>query len=157
VPVIDGIDKADPDPPNASLDPLGNRGFRMPYLGQRGIRGATPPPVVTTTNEAREPPSAFLRRCLVRTLRPADPGPWPWWSGFCRRSTNQTAQHLVSGGASRHTPLLGDRDSGRRARGLVLSLTLFHGISQNNPRPLCRMLPPLSPMLATPDYPCVEG
>ena len=75
--LIDEIDKADPDLPNAFLELLGNRGFTVPYLGQRVIRGATPPLVVITTNEERELPSAFLRRCLVRTLSlPADLAPW---------------------------------------------------------------------------------
>jgi len=67
--LIDEIDKADPDLPNAFLELLGNRGFTVPYLGQRVIRGGTPPLVVITTNEERELPNAFLRRCLVRTLR----------------------------------------------------------------------------------------
>jgi len=75
--LIDEIDKADPDLPNAFLELLGNRGFTVPYLGRRVIRGATPPLVVITTNEERELPNAFLRRCLVRTLRlPADLAPW---------------------------------------------------------------------------------
>jgi MoxR-like ATPase len=67
--LIDEIDKADPDLPNAFLELLGNRGFTVPYLGERVVRSACPPLVVITTNEERELPSAFLRRCLVLTLR----------------------------------------------------------------------------------------
>ncbi len=75
--LIDEIDKADPDLPNAFLELLGNRGFAVPYLGQRVVRGDTPPLVVITTNEERELPQAFLRRCLVLTLKlPADLKPW---------------------------------------------------------------------------------
>jgi MoxR-like ATPase len=75
--LIDEIDKADPDLPNAFLELLGNRGFAVPYLGQRVVRGTTPPLVVITTNEERELPAAFLRRCLVLTLKlPADLQPW---------------------------------------------------------------------------------
>jgi hypothetical protein len=75
--LIDEIDKADPDLPNAFLEVLGNRGFSVPYLGQRVVRGDTPPLVVITTNEERELPQAFLRRCLVLTLElPADLKPW---------------------------------------------------------------------------------
>ena len=75
--LIDEIDKADPDLPNAFLELLGNRGFTVPLLGRRVIRGARPPLVVITTNEERELPNAFLRRCLVRTLRLPEPlAPW---------------------------------------------------------------------------------
>ena len=75
--LIDEIDKADPDLPNAFLELLGNRGFAVPYLGQRVIRGDTPPLVVITTNEERELPAAFLRRCLALTLSlPEDLAPW---------------------------------------------------------------------------------
>jgi MoxR-like ATPase len=75
--LIDEIDKADPDLPNAFLELLGNRGFTVPYLGNRVVRGERPPLVVITTNEERELPNAFLRRCLVLTLRlPPDLKPW---------------------------------------------------------------------------------
>ncbi len=75
--LIDEIDKADPDLPNAFLELLGNRGFSVPHLGQRVIRGDRSPLVIITTNEERELPNAFLRRCLVRTLcLPADLAPW---------------------------------------------------------------------------------
>jgi MoxR-like ATPase len=75
--LIDEIDKADPDLPNAFLELLGNRGFSVPYLGQRVVRSVRPPLVVVTTNEERELPNAFLRRCLVLTLRlPEDLKPW---------------------------------------------------------------------------------
>jgi MoxR-like ATPase len=75
--LIDEIDKADPDLPNAFLELLGNRGFSVPYLGRRVVRGERAPLVVITTNEERELPNAFLRRCLVLTLRlPRDLKPW---------------------------------------------------------------------------------
>jgi MoxR-like ATPase len=68
--LIDEIDKADPDLPNAFLEVLGNQGFGVPFLGQRVVRGATPPLVVITTNEERDLPAAFLRRCFVHILKP---------------------------------------------------------------------------------------
>ncbi|WP_428506494.1 AAA family ATPase [Roseateles sp.] len=67
--LIDEIDKADPDLPNALLEILANKGFRVPYGGQLVRCGdQNRPLVVITTNEERELPSAFLRRCLVLTL-----------------------------------------------------------------------------------------
>ena len=68
--LIDEIDKADPDLPNAFLEVLGNQGFSVPFLGQRVVRGATPPLVIITTNEERDLPDAFLRRCFVHILKP---------------------------------------------------------------------------------------
>ena len=74
--LIDEIDKADADVPNALLDVLGNRSFEVPYLpeGQRivqGLAGAMPL-IVITTNEERELPAAFVRRCVVLNLNPPE-------------------------------------------------------------------------------------
>ncbi len=69
--LIDEIDKADPDLPNALLEVLANLGFREPYGGTEiGCSEATRPLVIITTNEERELPHAFLRRCLVHRLEP---------------------------------------------------------------------------------------
>lgn len=73
--LIDEIDKADPDLPNALLEVLANQGFQVPYTGQFvACTEQNRPIVVITTNEERELPNAFLRRCLVLTLElPATP------------------------------------------------------------------------------------
>lgn len=65
--LIDEIDKADADLPNGLLETLGNGAFTIPYLNEPiGMARNTPPPlVVITTNEERELPRAFLRRCMV--------------------------------------------------------------------------------------------
>ena len=65
--LIDEIDKADPSVPNGLLESLGNQGFQTAQLGDTiGLaRDAKPPLVIITTNEERELPAAFLRRCLV--------------------------------------------------------------------------------------------
>jgi MoxR-like ATPase len=68
--LMDEIDKADPDLPNAFLEVLGNQGFSVPLLGQTVVRGKTPPLVIITTNEERDLPDAFLRRCFVHVLKP---------------------------------------------------------------------------------------
>jgi len=71
--LIDEIDKADADLPNGLLETLGNGRFSVPYLGEPvGRSGGIPPLVVITTNEERELPSAFIRRCLVLHLRLPD-------------------------------------------------------------------------------------
>lgn len=68
--LIDEIDKADSAVPNGLLECLGNHGFHSPPISGsiRLAEGAKPPLVILTTNEDRELPPAFLRRCLVLEL-----------------------------------------------------------------------------------------
>jgi MoxR-like ATPase len=68
--LIDEIDKADTDLPNGLLETLGNGDFTIPYTGTavRQSDESPPPLVVITTNEERELPPAFVRRCLVLPL-----------------------------------------------------------------------------------------
>ena len=68
--LLDEIDKADPDLPNGLLESLGNGEFQVPPLGKRVrcSRDNAPPLIVITTNEERELPAAFVRRCLVLQL-----------------------------------------------------------------------------------------
>ncbi|HVN13552.1 MAG TPA: MoxR family ATPase [Kineosporiaceae bacterium] len=69
--LVDEIDKADPDVPNDLLVPLGSYYFEVDD-GPRVV-AAYPPLVVITTNEERELPRAFLRRCVILALDA--PGP----------------------------------------------------------------------------------
>lgn len=68
--LIDEIDKADSDLPNGLLETLGNSDFAVPHLGLsvRQSEDNPLPLVIITTNEERELPAAFLRRCLVLPL-----------------------------------------------------------------------------------------
>lgn len=78
--LIDEIDKADPDLPNGLLVPLGAGEFEVTETRQQVCRelpktSGGPPSlsnhlVVVTTNEERELPEAFLRRCVVAFLPP---------------------------------------------------------------------------------------
>ncbi|MCP5518557.1 MAG: AAA family ATPase [Verrucomicrobiales bacterium] len=65
--LIDEIDKAESDLPNSLLESLGNTGFQIPAIARVVTRNdrENAPLVVITTNEERELPAAFLRRCLV--------------------------------------------------------------------------------------------
>lgn len=69
--LVDEMDKADADVPNALLEVLGNRSFSVPLLG-RTVRaeGGRMPLVIITTNEERELPAAFIRRCAVLNVSP---------------------------------------------------------------------------------------
>ncbi len=90
--LIDEIDKADADLPNGLLETLGNGGFSVPYLDTPvAIRDGMPPPlVVITTNEERELPAAFVRRCFVLHLRLPDQDP-----RYRKGSDEQKRERLV--------------------------------------------------------------
>jgi len=65
--LIDEIDKADADLANGLLESLGNLAFQVPATGQVVSHpdNCTAPLVIITTNEDRELPPAFVRRCVV--------------------------------------------------------------------------------------------
>lgn len=66
--LIDEIDKADADLPNSLLEIFGERALRLPckpHMLSYGARDALPPLILLTTNEDRELPAPFLRRCVV--------------------------------------------------------------------------------------------
>lgn len=80
--LIDEIDKADADLPNALLDVLGNRSFDVPALSDTTVRAPDHrwPLIIITTNEERELPPAFIRRCAVLNLNPPeDDGKFKGW------------------------------------------------------------------------------
>jgi MoxR-like ATPase len=67
--LVDEIDKADPDVPNNLLEPLGQMSFEAPELARPVV--APPeriPLLVITTNEERDLPAAFLRRCIEHRI-----------------------------------------------------------------------------------------
>ena len=67
--LIDEIDKANAELPNGLLEILGNNAVNIPWLKTTlGGKDCVPPLVVITTNEERELPAAFVRRCLVLNL-----------------------------------------------------------------------------------------
>ncbi len=78
--LIDEIDKAETDLPNGLLEILGNGAFTVPH--HKAVIGRNPniapPLVVITTNEERELPAAFVRRCMVLQLRLPKQGLMGW-------------------------------------------------------------------------------
>jgi MoxR-like ATPase len=67
--LLDEIDKADPDVPNDLLLPLGALRFTVAEVDDGPtVEAKTSPLVVITTNEERDLPRAFVRRCVVLTL-----------------------------------------------------------------------------------------
>ncbi len=76
--LLDELDKAEPDLPNGLLETLGQYRFTVTYINHKDNRTQIENPitanparllVVITTNEERELPTAFVRRCFVHTLK----------------------------------------------------------------------------------------
>ena len=73
--LIDEIDKADSEVPNSLLEALATSGFQLPFGGGAVSLSGARPLIVITTNEDRELPPAFIRRCLVHNMDlPVDAG-----------------------------------------------------------------------------------
>jgi MoxR-like ATPase len=71
--LIDEIDKADPDVPNNLLVTLGSLQFTVSYLNDLRIEAKASPLVFLTSNDERDLPGAFLRRCVTLELKPLAP------------------------------------------------------------------------------------
>ena len=83
--LIDEIDKAETDLPNDLLESLGNGAFTVPWQDNVvKMQEQNPPLVIITTNDERELPAAFIRRCVVLNLNPSkDPKKLEQW--LCKR------------------------------------------------------------------------
>ncbi len=68
--LVDEIDKADTELPNALLECFANQSFQVTHRADpvKGRSDQPSPLIVVTTNEERELPPAFVRRCLVLHL-----------------------------------------------------------------------------------------
>lgn len=79
--LIDEIDKTDPSVPSGLLEALGQGTFEVPRGAVSLHRPGRPAPlIVITTNQERELPAAFVRRCMVLHLQlPTDPDDLRTW------------------------------------------------------------------------------
>ncbi|MEM7359822.1 MAG: MoxR family ATPase [Pseudomonadota bacterium] len=69
--LIDEIDKAEIELPNDLLETIGNGGFSVPWINKTiSTQEENPSFIVITTNDERELPPAFIRRCVVLNLNP---------------------------------------------------------------------------------------
>lgn len=138
--LIDEIDKAPPDVPNGLLEVLGSRQFRIPALNKVfGGAGRPWPLVIITTNEERELPDAFLRRCVVLTHD------LPKGDGYADFLVQHGKAHFGDGAAGQPelikpkilqlaaTQLVEDRDNARLAQvsppGLAEYLDLLYALN----------------------------
>lgn len=64
--LVDEIDKAETDLPNGLLESFANNGFQAPHCRcEVALEDRVAPLLIITTNEERELPAAFVRRCVV--------------------------------------------------------------------------------------------
>jgi MoxR-like ATPase len=70
--LIDEIDKADPDLPNNLLEVLGSLRFEVADTGQYVTCRDGVPLIVITSNDERDLPPAFVRRCVCLNLDQPD-------------------------------------------------------------------------------------
>jgi MoxR-like ATPase len=72
--LLDEMDKADPDIPNNLLVALGSLQFEVEEIGPPPIKASpeTAPLIIVTTNDERDLPRAFLRRCVEIELPALD-------------------------------------------------------------------------------------
>ncbi|MCX6874377.1 MAG: MoxR family ATPase [Verrucomicrobia bacterium] len=83
--LIDEIDKADSEVPNSLLEAFSLGGFGLPYGGGSvTAKGVKSPLIIVTTNEDRELPPAFVRRCLVHQMDPPKDGLKAYFGGRAR-------------------------------------------------------------------------
>jgi len=67
--LLDEIDKADPDLPNNLLVPFGSLAFRVEPTGTTvSTEPENAPLLIITSNDERDLPSAFLRRCIEHEI-----------------------------------------------------------------------------------------
>ncbi|MBK8704637.1 MAG: MoxR family ATPase [Saprospiraceae bacterium] len=66
--LIDEIDKADLDFPNDLLLELDESKFDIPETGEDPIEAKYPPIIIITSNDEKELPGAFLRRCIFHYI-----------------------------------------------------------------------------------------
>ncbi len=67
--LIDEIDKADIDFPNDLLLELDEKRFEVRELGGKVIQAKAPPIVLITSNDEKDLPDAFLRRCVFHYIQ----------------------------------------------------------------------------------------
>jgi len=118
--LVDEIDKADPSVANDMLELLAERRFRVEDItpsrpiAWQGADGDLAPLLVLTTNEERDLPEAFLRRCIVHTMK------WPSDAAENPEKQTQARDHILQIVASHWATLGGVWDEAARGTANLL-------------------------------------
>ena len=164
--LLDEIDKADSDLPNSLLEVLANGGFTLPWGETLHAQNAVAAPtlIVMTSNEERELPAAFVRRCIcLHLVPPPDNEPEKFAEWLCKRAAAhfpgmspeflKKAAQMVHGDRLASPPGLGARP------GLAEYLDLLRALQQiapGNEALQDAWLLRMAPYALQKQYPCVQ-
>lgn len=109
--LIDEIDKADIDFPNDLLRELDEQKFTIEEKGEE-VKANYPPIVFVTSNDEKDLPDAFLRRCLFYYIQ----FPYPQLVDIVKSHFSQSCPELVEAAVKRFTELRQKMEKGKAGK-----------------------------------------
>jgi MoxR-like ATPase len=109
--LIDEIDKADIDFPNDLLRELDEQQFAIEEKGEE-VKANYPPIVIVTSNDEKDLPDAFLRRCLFYYIQ----FPYPQLANIVKSHFPESDPDLVEAAVSRFSELRQKMEKGKAGK-----------------------------------------
>lgn len=108
--LIDEIDKADIDFPNDLLRELDEQKFTIEEKGEE-VKANYPPIIIVTSNDEKDLPDAFLRRCLFYYIQ----FPYPQLANIVKSHFSESSPDLVEAAVQRFSELRQKMEKGKAA------------------------------------------
>ncbi|WP_392482767.1 AAA family ATPase [Nostoc sp. C110] len=109
--LIDEIDKADIDFPNDLLRELDEQRFTIEEKGEE-VKANYPPIVIVTSNDEKDLPDAFLRRCLFYYIQ----FPYPQLANIVKSHFLESSSDLVEAAVKRFSGLRQKMEKGKAGK-----------------------------------------
>ncbi|MEH2333695.1 AAA family ATPase [Nostoc sp.] len=109
--LIDEIDKADIDFPNDLLRELDEQRFTIEEKGEE-VKANYPPIVIVTSNDEKDLPDAFLRRCLFYYIQ----FPYPQLANIIKSHFLESSSDLVEAAVKRFSELRQKMEKGKAGK-----------------------------------------
>lgn len=109
--LIDEIDKADIDFPNDLLRELDEQRFTIEEKGEE-VKANYPPIVIVTSNDEKDLPDAFLRRCLFYYIQ----FPYPQLANIVKSHFLESSSDLVEAAVKRFSELRHKMEKGKAGK-----------------------------------------
>ena len=109
--LIDEIDKADIDFPNDLLRELDEQRFTIEEKGEE-VKANYPPIIIVTTNDEKDLPDAFLRRCLFYYIQ----FPYPQLANIVKSHFLESSSDLVEAAVKRFSELRQKMEKGKAGK-----------------------------------------
>ncbi|MEH2088212.1 AAA family ATPase [Nostoc sp.] len=109
--LIDEIDKADIDFPNDLLRELDEQRFTIEEKGEE-VKANYPPIVFVTSNDEKDLPDAFLRRCLFYYIQ----FPYPQLANIVKSHFSESSSDLVEAAVKRFSELRRKMEKGKAGK-----------------------------------------